>query len=116
MFQEQYLSNQSELGHAVLRVWEGYMRAFSHTKFGVIIPSIRWVAGKTSPHWENTAKYRIPARRVALHPDILHVTQNPFDIMSVDMLGAIVPKDISICLLVQEIAHQIDHFTRELVD
>jgi hypothetical protein len=41
MFQEQYLSNQSELGHAVLRVWEGYMRAFSHTKFGVIIPSIR---------------------------------------------------------------------------
>jgi hypothetical protein len=74
------------------------------------------VAGKTSPHWENTAKYRIPARRGALHPEILHVTQKPFDIMSVDMLGAIIPKDISICLVVQEIARQIDHFTRELVD
>ena len=36
--------------------------------------------------------------------------------MSVDMLGAINPKDISICLVVQEIALQIDHFTRELVD
>ena len=36
--------------------------------------------------------------------------------MSVDMLGAIIPKDISICLVVQEIARQIDHFTRELVD
>ena len=34
--------------------------------------------------------------------------------MSVDMLGAIIPKDISICL-VEEIARQIDHFTRELV-
>ena len=34
--------------------------------------------------------------------------------MSVDMLGAIIPKDISICLVVQEIARQIDHFTREL--
>ena len=33
--------------------------------------------------------------------------------MSVDMLGAIIPKDISICLVVQEIARQIDHFTRE---
>ena len=74
------------------------------------------MAGKTSPHWENTAKYRIPARRGALHPEILHVTQKPFDIMSVDMLGAIIPKDISICLVVQEIARQIDHFTRELVD
>ena len=31
--------------------------------------------------------------------------------MSVDMLGAIIPKDISICLVVQEIARQIDHFT-----
>ena len=108
---KQHLSNQSEIGHAVLRVWKGYMRAFSHTKFGVIIPSIRWVAGKTSPHWENTAKYRIPARRGALHPEILHVTQKPFDIMSVDMLGAIIPKDISIWLVVQEIARQIDHFT-----
>ena len=36
--------------------------------------------------------------------------------MSVDMLGAIIPKDISICSVVQEIARQIDHFTRELVD
>ena len=36
--------------------------------------------------------------------------------MSVDMLGAIIPKDISICLVVQEIARQIYHFTRELVD
>ena len=36
--------------------------------------------------------------------------------MSVDMLRAIIPKDISICLVVQEIARQIDHFTRELVD
>ena len=36
--------------------------------------------------------------------------------MSVDMLGAIIPKDISICLVVQEIARQIDHFTLELVD
>ena len=36
--------------------------------------------------------------------------------MAVDMLGAIIPKDISICLVVQEIARQIDHFTRELVD
>ena len=36
--------------------------------------------------------------------------------MSVDMLGAIIPKDISICFVVQEIARQIDHFTRELVD
>ena len=36
--------------------------------------------------------------------------------MPVDMLGAIIPKDISICLVVQEIARQIDHFTRELVD
>ena len=116
MFQEQYLSNQSELGHAVLRVWKGYMRAFSHTKFGVIIPSIRWVAGKTSPHWENTAKYRIPARRGALHPEILHVTQIPFEIMSFDMLEAIIPKGISICSVVQEIARQIDDFTSELVD
>ena len=31
--------------------------------------------------------------------------------MSVDMLGAIIPKDISICLVVQEIARQIDHFS-----
>ena len=36
--------------------------------------------------------------------------------MSIDMLGAIIPKDISICFVVQEIARQIDHFTRELVD
>ena len=71
------------------------------------------MAGKTSPHWENTAKYRIPARRGALHPEILHVTQKPFDIMSVDMLGAIVPKHISICSVVEEIARQIDHFTCE---
>ena len=68
------------------------------------------MAGQTSPHWENTAKYRIPARRGALHPEILHVTQNPFDIMSVDMLGAIILKDIPICLVVQEIARQSDHF------
>ena len=45
-----------------------------------------------------TVKYRIPARQGALHPEILHVTQKPFDIMSADMLGAIIPKDISICL------------------
>ena len=53
------ISNQSELGHDVLRVWKGYIRAFSYTKFCVIIQGIRWVAGKTSPHWENseTAKY-----------------------------------------------------------
>ena len=36
--------------------------------------------------------------------------------MAVDMLGAIIPKDISICSVVEEIARQIDHFTRELVD
>ena len=30
------------------------------------------------------------------------------------MVGAILPKDISICSVVQEIARQIDHFTREL--
>ena len=35
--------------------------------------------------------------------------------MSVDMLGAIIPKDISICSVVEEIARQIDHFTREPV-
>ena len=35
--------------------------------------------------------------------------------MSVDMLAATIPKDISICSVVQEIARQIDHFTRELV-
>ena len=29
MFEEQNLSNQSELGHAILRVWKPYMRAFS---------------------------------------------------------------------------------------
>ena len=36
--------------------------------------------------------------------------------MSVDMLGAIIPKDISIYSVVQQIARQIDHFTSELVD
>ena len=36
--------------------------------------------------------------------------------MAVDMSGAIIPKDISICSVVEEIARQIDHFTRELVD
>jgi hypothetical protein len=72
------------------------------------------VAGKTSPDWENTVKYRIPALQGALHREILHVTQNPCDIMSVNMVGAIFPKDISICSVVQEIARQIDHFTREL--
>ena len=35
--------------------------------------------------------------------------------MSVDMSGAIIPKDISICPEVEQIARQIDHFTRELV-
>ena len=30
------------------------------------------------------------------------------------MSGAIIPKDISICSVVEEIARQIDHFTREL--
>ena len=114
MFEEQYLSNQSELGHTILRVWKPYMRAFSYTKFCVTIPSIRWVTGKTSPDWENTVKYRIPALQGALHPEILHVTWNPFDIMAVDMSGAIIPKDISICSVVEEIARQIDHFTREL--
>ena len=35
--------------------------------------------------------------------------------MAVDMLGAIIPKEICICLVVEEIARaQIDHFTREL--
>ena len=82
IFEEQYLSNQSELGHTILRVWKPYMRAFSYTKFCVTIPSIRWVTGKTSPDWENTVKYRIPARRGALYPEILHVTQNPFAIMA----------------------------------
>jgi len=33
--------------------------------------------------------------------------------MAVDMLGAVIPKDISICSVVEEIARQIDHFTRE---
>ena len=33
--------------------------------------------------------------------------------MAVDMLGAIIPKDISICSVVEEIARQIDLFTRE---
>ena len=36
--------------------------------------------------------------------------------MAVNMSGAIIPKDISICSVVEEIARQIDHFTRELVD
>ena len=37
--------------------------------------------------------------------------------MAFDMLGAIIPKEICICLVVEEIARaQIDHFTRELVD
>ena len=62
-----------------------------------------------------TVKYRIPARQGALHPEILHVTQTPCDIMSVDLLGAIIRKDTSICSLVQEIARRIDHFTREPV-
>ena len=34
--------------------------------------------------------------------------------MAVDMLGAIIAKGISICSVVEEIARQIDHFTREL--
>ena len=113
MFEEQYLSNQSELGHAILRVWKPYVRAFSYTKFCVTIPSIRWVAGNTSPDWENMVKYRIPALQGALPPEILHVTWNLSDIMAVDMLGAVIPKDISICSVVEEIARQIDHFTRE---
>ena len=107
------ISIQSELGHTILRVWKPYMRAFSYTKFCVTIPSIRWVTGKTSPDWANTVKYRIPALQRALHPEILHVTWNPFDIIAVDMSGAIIPKDISICSVVEEIARQIDHFTRE---
>jgi hypothetical protein len=72
--------------------------------------------GQNKSTLENTAKYRIPARRGALHPEILHVTQNPFEIMSFDMLEAIIPKGISICSVVQEIARQIDDFTSELVD
>ena len=72
------------------------------------------MAGKTRPDWENTVKYRIPALQGALHREILRVTQNPCDVMSVNMVGAIFPKDISICSVVQEIARQIDHFTREL--
>ena len=71
------------------------------------------MTGKTSPDWANTVKYRIPALQGALHREILHVTQNTCDIMSVNMVGAIFPKDISICSVVQEIARQIDHFTRE---
>jgi len=35
--------------------------------------------------------------------------------MSVDMLGAIIP-NISICSVVQEMARQINHFIRELVE
>jgi len=35
--------------------------------------------------------------------------------MAVNVLGAIIPKDISICSVVEEIARQIDHFTRERV-
>ena len=35
--------------------------------------------------------------------------------MAVNMSGAIIPKDISICLVVQEIARQIDHFTFGLI-
>ena len=35
--------------------------------------------------------------------------------MSVDMLGAIIP-NTSICSVVQEMARQIDHFIRELVE
>ena len=72
------------------------------------------MAGKTSPDWENTVKYRIPALQGALYPEILHVTQKPCAIMSVDMVGAIFSKDISISSVVQEIARQIDQFTREL--
>jgi hypothetical protein len=36
--------------------------------------------------------------------------------MAVDMLGAIIPKGITICSVVEEITpgRQIDHFTREL--
>jgi len=50
MFEEQHLSNQSELpGHAsaVLRVRKEYVRAFSYTKFCVIFPlqvSAEWRA------------------------------------------------------------------------
>ena len=33
--------------------------------------------------------------------------------MAVDRSGAIIPKDIFICSVVEEIARQIDHFTRE---
>ena len=33
--------------------------------------------------------------------------------MAVNMSGAIIPKDISICSVVEEIARQIDHFTCE---
>ena len=65
---------------------------------------------------KNTVKYRIPALQGALHREILHVTQNPCDIMSVNMVGAIFPKDISICSVAQEIARQIDLFTREPYD
>ena len=36
--------------------------------------------------------------------------------MTVNMSGAIIPKDISICSVVEEIARQIDHFTHALVD
>jgi len=71
------------------------------------------VAGKSSPDWENTVKYRIPALQGALHPEILHVSGYPFDIMAVNMSEAIIPKDISIASVVEEIARQIDHFTRE---
>ena len=63
--------------------------------------------GKTR---QNTVYQHVEAD---FHPEILHVTQKPFDIMSVDMLGAIIPKDISICLVVQEIARQIEHFTSD---
>ena len=67
MFEEQYHTNQSELGHVVLRFWECYMRAFSPTRFCVIALSIRCVAVQWRAKWVHTvkteAKHRISARQ-----------------------------------------------------
>ena len=70
MFEEQYHTNQSELGHVVLRFWECYMRAFSPTRFCVIALSIRCVAVQWRAKWVHTvkteAKHRISARQGTL--------------------------------------------------
>ena len=92
---------------AVYKSFLMYQVLCHHSKYSLSGGQKRVQTGK------NTVKYRIPALQGALHREILHVTQNPCDIMSVNMVGAIFPKDISTCAVVQEIARQIDHFTRE---